>query len=164
MKIYKKILSGEKGGSAVEFAIILPILIMLIFGIIQFGIAYNKYVSVAHAVREGARLAAVGLYEDPGFDFEQAVRDSAPTIDTFFSGLIAAAMFRKTGKHQVKAEAGRASKSVKVLMKKFNTGLNNRTISFSMVVHSSTRWDRVVVPSPWSGKVRSAVRNNLRLW
>ena len=81
MKIYKKILSGEKGGSAVEFAIILPILIMLIFGIIQFGIAYNKYVSVAHAVREGARLAAVGLYEDPGFDFEQAVRDSAPTID-----------------------------------------------------------------------------------
>ena len=81
MKIYKKILSGEKGGSAVEFAIILPILIMLIFGIIQFGIAYNKYVSVAHAVREGARLASVGLYEDPGFDFEQAVRDSAPTID-----------------------------------------------------------------------------------
>ena len=81
MKIYKKILSGEKGGSAVEFAIILPILVMLIFGIIQFGIAYNKYVAVAHAVREGARLAAVGLYEDPGFDFEQAVRDSAPTID-----------------------------------------------------------------------------------
>jgi Flp pilus assembly protein TadG len=81
MKIYKKILSGERGASAVEFAIILPILIMLIFGIVQFGIAYNKYIAVTHAVREGARLAAVGLYEDPDFDFEQAVRDSAPTIE-----------------------------------------------------------------------------------
>lgn len=81
MKIKRKILSGEKGASAVEFAIILPILIILIFAIVQFGIAYNKYIAVTHAVREGARLAAVGLYEDPGFDFEQAVRDSAPTID-----------------------------------------------------------------------------------
>jgi len=81
MKRYAKILSGERGASAVEFAIILPILIMLIFGIIQFGIAYNKYIAVTHAVREGARLAAVGLYEDPDFDFEQAVRDSAPTIE-----------------------------------------------------------------------------------
>lgn len=81
MKRYVKILLGEKGASAVEFAIILPILIMLLFGIIQFGIAYNKYIAVTHAVREGARLAAVGLYEDPDFDFEQAVRDSAPTID-----------------------------------------------------------------------------------
>ncbi len=81
MKIKRKILSGEKGASAVEFAIILPILIILIFAIVQFGIAFNKYIAVTHAVREGARLAAVGLYEDPDFDFEQAVRDSAPTID-----------------------------------------------------------------------------------
>ena len=81
MKRYRKILSGEKGASAVEFAIILPILVMLIFGSVQFGVAYNKYIAVTHAVREGARLAAVGLYEDPDFDFEQAVRDSAPTIE-----------------------------------------------------------------------------------
>lgn len=81
MRRFSKILSGERGASAVEFAIILPILIMLIFGIIQFGIAFNKYIAVTHAVREGVRLAAVGLYEDPDFDFEQAVRDSAPTIE-----------------------------------------------------------------------------------
>lgn len=81
MRRFSKILSGERGASAVEFAIILPILIMLIFGIIQFGIAFNKYIAVTHAVREGVRLAAVGLYEDPDFDFEQAVRNSAPTIE-----------------------------------------------------------------------------------
>ena len=80
MKRYGKILSGERGASAVEFAIILPILVILVFGIVQFGIAFNKYISLTHAGREGSRLAAVGLYEDSDFDFEQAVRDSAPTV------------------------------------------------------------------------------------
>jgi len=81
MKNRVKILLGEKGASVVEFAIILPLLIILVFGIFQFGIAYNSYIALTHAAREGARLAAVGLYEDPDFDFEQAVRDSAPTVE-----------------------------------------------------------------------------------
>jgi Flp pilus assembly protein TadG len=81
MKNRIKILLGEKGASAVEFAIILPILIMLVFGIIQFGVAFNSYITLTHATREGVRLAAVGLYEDPDFDFEQAVRDSAPSVE-----------------------------------------------------------------------------------
>ncbi|QCQ22966.1 pilus assembly protein [Desulfoglaeba alkanexedens ALDC] len=50
---------AEKGAAAVEFAIILPILIMLLFGIFQFGIAFNNYIAITHAAREGARLAAV---------------------------------------------------------------------------------------------------------
>lgn len=81
MKRCLKILSREKGTSAVEFAIILPILVMLVFGIIQFGLVFNNYIALTHAAREGARLAAVGLYEDPDFDFEQAVRNSAPTVE-----------------------------------------------------------------------------------
>ena len=81
MKIKRiRIIKNEKGASAVEFALILPILIMLVFGIFQFGIAYNNYIALTHAAREGARLAAVGLYEDPDFDFEQAVRDRAPSV------------------------------------------------------------------------------------
>ena len=75
-----RIIKNEKGANAVEFAIILPILVVLIFGIFQFGIAYNNYIALTHAAREGARLAAVGLYEDPDFDFEQAVRDRAPSV------------------------------------------------------------------------------------
>jgi Flp pilus assembly protein TadG len=54
---------------------------MLVFGIIQFGVAFNSYIALTHATREGVRLAAVGLYEDPDFDFEQAVRDSAPSVE-----------------------------------------------------------------------------------
>ncbi len=56
-----RLIKNEKGASAVEFALILPILIMLVFGIFQFGIAYNNYITITHAAREGARLAAVDL-------------------------------------------------------------------------------------------------------
>lgn len=81
MRNFIKKLTGEKGASAIEFAIILPVLIMLVFGIIQFGVAYNKYIALTHAAREGARLAAVGIYEvDPAY-FEQRVRESAPTVE-----------------------------------------------------------------------------------
>ena len=80
MKRCIKILSGEKGASAVEFAIILPVLIILVFGIFQFGLAYNDYIALTHAGREGVRLAAVGLDEDPVF-FEQEVRNSAPSVE-----------------------------------------------------------------------------------
>jgi hypothetical protein len=48
---------------------------MVLFGIFQFGIAYNNWIALTHAAREGARLAAVGAYD------EQAVRDSAPTVN-----------------------------------------------------------------------------------
>ena len=56
-----RIIKNEKGANAVEFAIILPILVVLIFGIFQFGIAYNNYITITHAAREGARRAAVDL-------------------------------------------------------------------------------------------------------
>ncbi|MBM3710507.1 MAG: pilus assembly protein, partial [Actinobacteria bacterium] len=52
----------QTGASAVELAFILPILVMVIFGIFQFGIAYNNWIALTHAAREGARLAAVGKY------------------------------------------------------------------------------------------------------
>ena len=58
----KKIFKSEKGASAVEFALILPILIILIFGIFEFAIAFNNYITITHAAREGVRRAAVDLF------------------------------------------------------------------------------------------------------
>ena len=46
----------------VEFALVLPILLMLLFGVIQFGIAFNNYLAVTDAVRAGARQGAVARY------------------------------------------------------------------------------------------------------
>jgi hypothetical protein len=40
-----------------EFALVLPLLVVLLFGIIQFGITFNNYISLTDAVRAGARKA-----------------------------------------------------------------------------------------------------------
>lgn len=49
----------ERGQTMVEFALVLPLLALLLFGIIQFGILFNNYVTLTDAVRAGARKAAV---------------------------------------------------------------------------------------------------------
>jgi Flp pilus assembly protein TadG len=43
----------------VEFVVVAPILLLLVFGIVQFGILFNNYVALTDAVRVGARQAAV---------------------------------------------------------------------------------------------------------
>ena len=53
-------LRHEDGASAVEFALIAPLLFMLLFGIIGFGLAFLRVQSIRTAVREGGRTAAVG--------------------------------------------------------------------------------------------------------
>ena len=55
----------ERGAAVVEFALILPILVMFVFGIVEFGRAYNARIELTAAVREGARAAAVA---DPSDD------------------------------------------------------------------------------------------------
>ncbi len=42
-----------------EFAIVVPALLLLVFGVIEFGIAYNDYLSVRSGTREAARLGVV---------------------------------------------------------------------------------------------------------
>jgi hypothetical protein len=49
----------EDGVVAVELALVLPVLVMLLFGILQFGIAFNRLQGVHAAAREGARVGAV---------------------------------------------------------------------------------------------------------
>ncbi len=44
----------------VEFAIVLPLLLLLVTGIIQFGLMFNKYITLTDAVRSGARTLALG--------------------------------------------------------------------------------------------------------
>jgi Flp pilus assembly protein TadG len=51
---------NERGAVAVELALILPVLVMLVFGIIEFGRAYNAKIALTQAVREGARVLALG--------------------------------------------------------------------------------------------------------
>ena len=65
-----------------EFALVLPILVLLLFAVIQFGIVFNNYVTVTDAARAGARKGAVGRYvQNPGGEAEAAARDSAANLD-----------------------------------------------------------------------------------
>ena len=52
--------SRDRGAAAVEFALLLPLLLFLVFGIIDFGRALNAQITLTQAAREGARLAALG--------------------------------------------------------------------------------------------------------
>ena len=49
----------EHGQAMVEFVIVLPILCVLLFGIVQFGITFNHSLTLTDSVRAGARRAAV---------------------------------------------------------------------------------------------------------
>jgi Flp pilus assembly protein TadG len=51
--------AGERGQALAEFALVLPLLLLLIAGIIEFGRAWNIKQAVTDAAREGARYAVV---------------------------------------------------------------------------------------------------------
>lgn len=51
---------NEKGQVFVEFALLLPLLLLLFLGIVQFGILFYGQITVTSAAREGARLASIG--------------------------------------------------------------------------------------------------------
>ena len=54
------LLHRQDGASAVEFALIAPLLFMIVFAILYFGVAFMKMQNLRSAVREGGRAAAVG--------------------------------------------------------------------------------------------------------
>lgn len=55
-----RLFNTARGQSLVEFALILPVFLILLFGLIDFGMALNRWVVITNAAREGARLGAVG--------------------------------------------------------------------------------------------------------
>lgn len=48
----------QRGAAAVEFALVVPVLIMILFGLIWTGFAFSDHLSATNAVREGARFGA----------------------------------------------------------------------------------------------------------
>jgi Flp pilus assembly protein TadG len=53
---------SERGQAMVEFAFVLPVLMVILLAIVQFGIAFNNYVTLTDAVRAGGRQASVGRF------------------------------------------------------------------------------------------------------
>jgi Flp pilus assembly protein TadG len=59
---------GERGAAAVEFALVLIPLVLLLLGIIEFSRAYNALVSLDHAAREGVRVLAISGQADDAIE------------------------------------------------------------------------------------------------
>ena len=70
--------SGQGGAAAVEMALVLPLLFMLVFGIIEFGFIFNRFITVTHAAREGVRV--YGLPGKTAADAVAAAKASAPDL------------------------------------------------------------------------------------
>ncbi len=51
---------GERSQALLEFALVVPIFLILVFGIVDFGMGFKAYIAVTNATREGARFGAVG--------------------------------------------------------------------------------------------------------
>ena len=79
MKRGESIHRRESGQSLLEFAIVLPILLALLVGIFEFGVAWNRKQVLTNAAREGARLAVL-----PGIA-------SSDTVDTVVDNYLTSA-------------------------------------------------------------------------
>ncbi len=73
-----KQMRNEKGQAMVELALVLPLLLILIFGIVEFGRVFNAYLIVNNAAREGARVGVVGATDTT---ITQKTKDTALTLD-----------------------------------------------------------------------------------
>jgi Flp pilus assembly protein TadG len=69
---------GERGQSLVEFALIVPLFLLLMFAIVDFGMGFYSWITVTNAAREGARIGAVGA---DSATITQRVKDTAGSLN-----------------------------------------------------------------------------------
>lgn len=73
-----KVLRNQKGQALVEFALILPIILLLILGIVQFGMLLNSYLSLTNAAREGARTGSLGSLD---YEIKNTIVGTSPSLN-----------------------------------------------------------------------------------
>jgi Flp pilus assembly protein TadG len=69
-----------RGQSTVEFALVIPIIALIIFGCLKIGLVFFNYEQVASAANAGARAAAVNHGTDPTAIARTAARSISPTV------------------------------------------------------------------------------------
>jgi Flp pilus assembly protein TadG len=75
-----RVLRDCRGQSAVELTIVLPVIVLIIFGCLKVGMAFFSYEQVASAANAGARAAAVNHGGDPTAAARVAAKSISPTV------------------------------------------------------------------------------------
>jgi Flp pilus assembly protein TadG len=70
--------ADERGQSLAEFALIIPLFLLLMFAIVDFGMGFYSWITVTNAAREGARIGAVGA---DSATIQQRVKDTAGSLN-----------------------------------------------------------------------------------
>jgi Flp pilus assembly pilin Flp len=60
--VIRRFMAEETGQNLVEFALLLPVLMYILMGIMQFGLVFAAYLTINNAVREGARWGSISVY------------------------------------------------------------------------------------------------------
>jgi Flp pilus assembly protein TadG len=84
MKIKKQTLN-QSGASALEFALLLPVLLLILFGIIEFSVLFYNKAMITNASREGARFGISYVFDNNG---ENGEHPSVAQIETVVSNYI----------------------------------------------------------------------------
>ena len=77
MKPFKRVARSERGAELIEFALVFPLLLMIVLGIVDFGFMFQRLEVVTNAAREGARIAVLPGYDDA--DIQTRVCDYVET-------------------------------------------------------------------------------------
>lgn len=77
--LMEKLLKNKKGQAMVEMAIVIPILLIVLMGIFEFGRIFNSYLILTNASREGARSAALG---DSDTEITQKINNAVVYLDS----------------------------------------------------------------------------------
>jgi Flp pilus assembly protein TadG len=84
-----KQLRNESGAAAVEFALVVPLLLLLLLGIIEFGRVFNAQMQVTAAAREAARVMAIQKQAD--LSIATAIADTPGLTPALTSGQVVVA-------------------------------------------------------------------------
>lgn len=76
-----RLLRSESGQALVEFALVAPLLLMIVLAIVQFAIAFDHSLALTDSVRAGARAAVVSGPSEATAAAQQAVKESAAGLD-----------------------------------------------------------------------------------
>jgi Flp pilus assembly protein TadG len=108
MRFLRRRRGAERGAALVEFAVLAPLLIILVLGIVEFGWLFGQYNDVRHGAREGARFAAVNAGDNT------QIRDTVcGSMDGLSAGMTSITIdLARTG--QDRGETGTITVSVEV--------------------------------------------------